>query len=187
MNCIYILYIITDRTEVIDMTDGADVFTVPSVESLMTGVSQDLFKTSWNELITLRSKEETSPARKAWTAFMTSVAKTPYLARFSLNGTKLTPSERTLKDSACRNLASNIYFLLWHLRVKFPGVAQKATTDLADVQPPSLLENSNTLMSDLTKEISGAIRKLANTRKTAMTVKFKKEKVIFLNLINYII
>lgn len=65
---------------VIDTT--IDVNRAPSVDYLAGAVENALWNTTWEVLITVKSREESSPARKAFTAFMSFIANHPYFERY---------------------------------------------------------------------------------------------------------
>lgn len=83
--------------------------------------------------------------------------------------TKLTPQEKSLKKTALANVARSVYFILWHAKIKFPGIEQKKKGQGMEAEIPSASQ-SRGLLKSIGKQINEGIRRLSTARRnTART------------------
>ena len=137
----------------------------PTAEYLGAAVDKALWGSTWEVLVTRRSRERTSSARKAFTTFMSFAANHPFLERFALV-TKVSSVDKTQKKAALASVSRVLYYILWHARVKFPGIIQKTKTQTMDATPqdPSA---SRGLLIEIQHHLNEGIRRLSTSRRNA--------------------
>ena len=103
---------------------------IPTASELGSLVKQALMKTVFVEIIKKRSVHEIpTDGKKAFTKFMSDIAKHPFLLRFSQHEDRLPHSVSLAKDAAVNDLVTVVYHVMWHLKIKFPMVRVKGANE----------------------------------------------------------
>lgn len=115
---------------IIDITGEIDPNKIPTAQEITPGMSPSLWNATWDELCTRVPKHLITPPRKAFTLMMNHVASHPYLEKYALVRS-LNRLEKQRKHQACANVAHVIYYVLWHVKVKFNkhGIKSKGSKD----------------------------------------------------------
>jgi hypothetical protein len=150
------------KGQIIDL--AANPTTKPTANELTNYIPKGLFNSDWSVCSTQTSRDRISPARAAFTKYTSSVAQHPYLERF-ITVNPLGLKDISKKKEACSVVANSIYHILWHARVKFPGIAVKSKEQTLSTQAPSPAESRTGIVEEITKHLIYAIRHQSQARR----------------------
>jgi hypothetical protein len=156
---------VDDPVGIVDLESDADV--MPTVAWMSDVFPPGLNGQDWNVMKTARPKRDRPMERKAFTAFMSSLAYHPFFEKYALTRS-LTRPEKTSKKNAIASVVPAIYEVLWHFRTKFHVVRQKKQSEVGqtDVQVPST-EDAKGLISEIKEALESAIRGLGSSRRNS--------------------
>lgn len=121
---------------------------------------------NWSVLMTPVKRNDTHKSRKALTEWLTRVCQHPYFAKYALIR-RLTSKETYERRYAISSVLHIIYHILWHLRVKIPGVHTKTAGQTEDDKPVLLKGGSFAdANEDITQQMVDAMRRVSSALKT---------------------
>ena len=155
----------TSSGPIVDLT--LDPNAPPLAKDLTFAMNVAMYNADWDVLVTQTTKKLASPARKAFTEFMFITANHPYYEKFALTR-PLTRKEKSQRMHAVSSTVHIIYHILWHCRVKIPGVKQKTQQQtMADV-PEAKASHVISIGKDIKDQVLYAIRRLAGSRRNSL-------------------